>query len=432
MSRLWFFIALTALLMVLPARAEAPFKFETTLGNLPKDVRPLSYRIDLDLVPDPGKLSSADGKGDLEFKGRVDIEVEVSSDISAVTFDSVELALTRVSVDGQQAVLEKQDKKLATYRLAQPAARGRHKIEIDYTGKISPKPQGLYYVNYNTPQGQRRILVTQFEAVNARRMFPGWDEPVFKATFALSAVMPDNLVPISNMPIAREEPVGAGKKRITFDPSPKMSSYLLVLVAGQFDLPLRQTIAGVDVGVFAPEGRAQEGRFALDVMAKILPYFNDYFGVKYPLPKLDHIAIPDFAAGAMENWGGVTYVDNRLLFDPARSSQKTREDIFEVVTHETAHQWSGNLVTMAWWDNLWLNEGWRRLPRVSPNIPASPWFTSRRAASAERPSWCCGRTDLSSIARTPRSGPGRCRSQSAWSAVPRPGRRSWSRMRPSR
>jgi aminopeptidase N len=136
-----------------------------------------------------------------------------------------------------------------------------------------------------------------------------------------------------------------------------MSSYLLVLVAGQFDPPLRQIIAGVDVGVFAPEGRVEHGRYALDVMAKVLPYFNDYFGAKYPLPKLDSIAIPDFAAGAMENWGGMTFADNRLLFDPTKSSQKTREDIFEVVTHETAHQWSGNLVTMAWWDNLWLNEG---------------------------------------------------------------------------
>ncbi len=189
-------------------------------------------------------------------------------------------------------------------------------------------------------------------------MFPGWDEPAFKAAFSLSATMPSGFRAISNMPVEREEPAGSGKKKVIFAPAtPRMSTYLVVLIAGEFDAPLRQMIAGADVGVFAPLGRAEQGRVALDVMTKVLPYFNDYFGVKYPLPKLDLIAIPDFAAGAMENWGGITFVDNVLLFDPAKSSQRTRESIFEIVTHETAHQWSGNLVTMAWWDNLWLNEG---------------------------------------------------------------------------
>ena len=381
MSRLWILVSLLALLIAMPARAEAPFKYESTFGNLPKNVRPVAYQIDLDLVPDSARLSSADGAQTLDFKGRVDIAVEVLEATETFTFNAVDLDLESVSVDGANATLVAQDKeKMATYRAAQKLAPGRHNIVIGYTGKITPKPEGLYYVNYSTPQGQRRILVTQFEAVDARRMLPSWDEPVFKATFALSAVMPEGFVPISNMPIAHEGPAGAGKKKIVFKPSPKMSTYLLVLVAGQFDLPLRQTIAGVDVGVFAPEGRVQQGRYALDVMAKVLPYFNDYFGVKYPLPKLDLIAIPDFAAGAMENWGGITYVDNRLLFDPAASSQRTREDIFEVVAHETAHQWSGNLVTMAWWDNLWLNEGFATWMQKKVTDQINPtWKTWLRA-----------------------------------------------------
>jgi aminopeptidase N len=176
------------------------------------------------------------------------------------------------------------------------------------------------------------------------------------------------------MPVAHEEPAEAGTKKVTFGTTPKMSSYLVVLVAGELDR-INQAAADTDIGVDTVAGKAEQGRYGLEAATKILPYYNDYFGVKYPLPKLDLIAIPgNFSAGAMENWGGITYIDNDLLFDTATSSEGTKQAIFNVVAHEMAHQWSGDLVTMAWWDNLWLNEGF------------ASWM-STKASDHFNPSW---------------------------------------------
>jgi len=206
------------------------------------------------------------------------------------------------------------------------------------------------------------MLVTQFEAINARDMLPGWDEPAFKASYHLSVVLPKSFAAISNTPIEAEIAAGADAKggalkKVSFAQTPKMSSYLLVLCAGPLE-QIRTRAGGADIAAWAVPGKAQFGRYALNAAAQILPFYNDYFGVKYPLPKLDLIAVPgNFAAGAMENWGSITFIDNDLLFDPATSSPDTRESIYLVVAHEMAHQWSGDLVTMAWWDDTWLNEG---------------------------------------------------------------------------
>jgi aminopeptidase N len=338
---------------------EPRFSFEHTPGKLPKHVRPIAYRVDLDLTPDLAKIPAATGQPALAFTGQVQIEVEVLKPTDAITLHALDITFHAVAIDGAapSAIVKDEQAQTATFRLAQPLAPGRHAVAIDYAGQIIPQPAGIYYVFYKVPSGQRRIVTTQFEPTDARRMLPCWDEPVFKATFALTAVIPEDFKAVANMPL-NEQPAGPGKKKIRFtQPSPKMSTYLLALIAGEIDPSIRQTVADVDIGVFAPEGRAEEGRYALDVMSQVLPYYNAYFAVSYPLPKCDLIAIPDFAAGAMENWGAITYADNRLLFNPQTSAQRTREDIFAVVAHEMAHQWSGNLVTMAWWDNLWLNEG---------------------------------------------------------------------------
>ena len=159
------------------------------------------------------------------------------------------------------------------------------------------------------------------------------------------------------MPVAREEPVGGAAKRVTFAPTPKMSSYLFVLAAGELER-LSGEVDGIAVGVVTTRGKREQGRFALDNAVRLLAYFNDYFGVKYPLPKLDLIAVPGGFGGAMENWGGITFFESRLLFDPQSTTPDTaRRGIFSILAHEMAHQWFGDLVTMGWWDNLWLNEG---------------------------------------------------------------------------
>jgi aminopeptidase N len=199
------------------------------------------------------------------------------------------------------------------------------------------------------------MLGSQFEATDARRFFPCWDEPVFRARFQLTAVVPANWLAVSNMPVESENKI-AGGKEVRFAATPPMSSYLNVFVAGELDF-IESRSGPTQLRVIATKGKAEMGRYALEATAQILRYYNDYFGVPYPLPKLDQIALPGGFGGAMENWGGITYYESKLLFDPKRSSAETKQDIYEVLAHEMAHQWFGDLVTMAWWDNLWLNEG---------------------------------------------------------------------------
>ncbi len=341
----------TAWVLALPHRAgaEAPWSLATTPGLLPKTVVPSAYRIDL--VPDLGHLA---------FTGHEEVEIDVGAPGDTVVLNQAGLTLSsaRLENGAAAAVTKDEANETATLRFPEPVPAGHHTLTIDYAGPIPETPNGIYHDDYKTRDGAaRRMLVTQFEVADARRMFPGWDEPAFKATFQLSVTVPAGDTPVSNMPAASETPVGTDAKRVMFAATPRMSTYLLAVVAG--DLAARHaSAAGTDIGLLAPTGTEAQGGPALEAASAILPYYNDYFGVPYPLPKLDLIAIPgNYAAGAMENWGAITYIDNALLFDPATSAPRTRELIFEVVAHEMAHQWSGNLVTMGWWDNIWLNEG---------------------------------------------------------------------------
>jgi|HubBroStandDraft_1064217.scaffolds.fasta_scaffold00011_60 aminopeptidase N len=338
-----------------PAAAEAPFDFAATPGNLPKSVVPVAYR--LDLVPDLDALT---------FTGSEQIDIEIAQPTDTVTLDANELSFGAVALLGEDgaAATVTLDAKLqtASFHFPRPLAAGRHTLAIAYAGTIPAKPRGLYYNDFGAAGDRRRMLVTQFEDTDARDMLPCWDEPAFKATYRLSVVLPKSFAAVSNTPIEIEADSGVDAKgnplkKVAFAQTPKMSSYLLVLAAGPLER-IQTRAGGAEIGVWAVPGKAQYGRYAMNAAAEILPFYNDYFGVKYPLPKLDLIAVPgNFAAGAMENWGGITFIDNALLFDPATSSPPTRQGIFGTVAHEMAHQWSGDLVTMAWWDNTWLNEG---------------------------------------------------------------------------
>ena len=199
---------------------------------------------------------------------------------------------------------------------------------------------------------------TQFESLDARRAFPCWDEPARKAIFGVTLTVPKHMDAFSNMPeLSNKTLAGGTKKEIAFLDSPIMSTYLLAFVIGEFDYVQAQTGHGVLIRVYTPPGKSDSGAFALDCATKSLDAYNDFFGIPYPLPKLDMVAIPEFAAGAMENWGLVTYREVDLLIDPTKASSNQKQRVCTVVTHELAHQWFGNLVTMTWWDDLWLNEG---------------------------------------------------------------------------
>jgi aminopeptidase N len=329
---------------------ERLFDFTTTPGKLPKEVVPTEYAVRI--VPNVDKLT---------FTGSAAIKVKAGAPVRQLVLNALDLEITSASLDGKALpkTAIKLNKKEELLTLALPAAlsMGEHAVAVTFSGKINQQGQGLFYCRYQE-QGSganKTMLGTQFEATDARRFFPCWDEPSFRARFQLTAVVPENWLAVSNMPVESENKVENGKE-VRFAMSPSMSSYLNVFVAGELDLIEAQS-AGVQIRVIATKGKAEWGRYALESSAKLLGYYNDYFGVPYPLPKLDQIALPGGFGGAMENWGGITYYESSLLFDPKSSSDDTRHDIFAVLAHEMAHMWFGDLVTMAWWDNLWLNEG---------------------------------------------------------------------------
>jgi aminopeptidase N len=330
--------------------AENPYEFASTPGKLPKQVVPLEYSVRI--VPDLAKLTFAGSEG---------IKVKATPSIRELVLNSAELEIAKASVDGihlsPDAIKLDPNNELLTIALPNELPAGEHTIALEFSGKITPKGRGLYYMPYQEQgTGAKKVaLGTQFEPSDARRFFPCWDEPSFRARFQLTAVVPGDWLAVSNMPIESERKIDIGKE-VRFQATPAMSSYLNVFVAGELDL-IETKVAGTQIRLIATKGKTEWGRYALESTAQILQYYNDYFGVSYPLPKLDQIAIPGGFGGAMENWGGITYYESALLFDPKKSSAATRQRIYEVIAHETAHQWFGDLVTMAWWDNLWLNEG---------------------------------------------------------------------------
>ena len=237
------------------------------------------------------------------------------------------------------------------------------KVEIKFTGQLNDKMAGFYRSTYKNADGSEGIMaVTQFEPTDARRAFPCFDEPSLKAEFTVTLIADQHLTCLSNMDVASESEVhsnisGSTRKAVTFNKSPVMSTYLVAFIVGELNY-IETNEFRVPVRVYAsPNQNIEHGRFSLNLAARTLAFYEKVFGIEFPLPKMDKIAIADFAAGAMENWGLVTYRVVDLLLDEKVSGAATKERVAEVVQHELAHQWFGNLVTMDWWDGLWLNEG---------------------------------------------------------------------------
>lgn len=229
---------------------------------------------------------------------------------------------------------------------------------MKFTGCLNDKMAGFYRSKYIVNGEERWMATTQFESCDARRAFPCWDEPALKSRFKVTLIIPDHLQALSNMPIISKKPIENENKIIySFDETPIMSTYLLAFIVGEFDFVEDKTKEGVDVRVYTPLGKSDQGKFALEMAKKTLSFYTEYFGIEYPLPKSDMIAIADFSSGAMENWGLITYRETALLIDEKKSSLSNKQRVAYVVAHELAHQWFGNLVTMEWWKELWLNEG---------------------------------------------------------------------------
>ena len=232
---------------------------------------------------------------------------------------------------------------------------GKIKICIEFNGALNDRLLGFYRSKYKDGSGKTKYLATtQFEAADARRAFPCWDEPAVKATFDVSLLVEKHMTAISNMPEKSKKTVSS-KVLVEFQRTPIMSTYLLYLGVGEFEF-LQDKLRNIKIRVITTKGNKKKAKLSLDLTKKFLSEYEKYFGIKYPLPKLDMLAIPDFAAGAMENWGAITFRETILLYDPKTSSTRTKQYIAEVISHEIAHQWFGNLVTMKWWNDLWLNE----------------------------------------------------------------------------
>jgi aminopeptidase N len=346
--RVW--ILLLVFFALTPLKAEKPFDFANTPGKLSKSIRPADYAVFI--RPDVAGL---------KFTGNETVRLNVDTVTREIVFNALEIAINEARIDDQtlpsSAIKVDAKTESVTISLKEALEPGEHQLALKFAGKINQFGRGLYYARYQEQgSGVKKIFLgTQFEATDARRFFPCWDEPVFRARFQLTVVVPENWMAVSNMPIATERRVAEGRE-VSFEPTPSMSSYLNVLCAGEFD-SIESQIDGVKLRIITTKGKSEQGRYALESTARILHYYNDYFGIHYPLPKLDQLAIPGGFGGAMENWGGITYYETALLFDPQNSSVITKQRVFEVIAHEVAHQWFGDLVTMAWWDNLWLNEG---------------------------------------------------------------------------
>mmetsp|Transcript_2941 Transcript_2941/g.13828 ORF Transcript_2941/g.13828 Transcript_2941/m.13828 type:complete len:688 (-) Transcript_2941:883-2946(-) len=326
---------------------------------LPKNAKPSHY--DLEFSPD---LFPAEGSVPT-FEGSATIHVKLLEATNTIVLNAKELNVTSGSICSSDDFCVRAeislDTKTQTVTLTVPDSLnpGDYKIDASFSGVLNDKMMGFYRSEYKDPLDSSKkkfMAVTQFEPTDARMAFPCFDEPNIKATFSVTMNAPESYTCLSNMPIIKEE-AAEGKKKVVFDKTPIMSTYLLAFVVAELDFIKGETKDGVEFRVYTEKGRSELGQFALDCGMKVLPFFANFFAIAYPLPKMDMIAIPDFAAGAMENWGLVTYRETALLLDPNQSSAQAKARVAEVVAHELAHQWFGNLVTMDWWTHLWLNEG---------------------------------------------------------------------------
>jgi aminopeptidase N len=311
-------------------------------------------------IPEHYQLSLTLNREGRLFNGTVTVNGQSASDSGSIIVHAKDLTITSATVDGKEAdVSTGENDELS---IAHPDIKaGKHIVVIAFSGKITDAMHGMYPCYYEHDGVKKELLATQFESHHAREVFPCIDEPAAKATFDVTLTTEQGVTVLGNMPVKTQDTLD-NLLVTTFDTTPRMSTYLLAWVAGELHKKTATTKNGVEVNIWAtPAQPASSLDFALDIATRTIDFFDEYFDTKYPLPKSDHVALPDFSSGAMENWGLITYREVALLADPKTSSIDSKHYIAEVIAHELSHQWFGNLVTMEWWNNLWLNESFATL-----------------------------------------------------------------------
>ena len=338
--------------------------------RLPRHAVPTRY--ELVLQPD---LEAA------VFSGTASIDLSVTEPTSELVLNAAELSISKASLttaDGDEVpATVTLDEKLerAHVTLSRQIEAGDHRLTMSFDGVLNDQLRGFYRSTYTDVTGVEQVIATtQFEAADARRAFPCWDEPDFKATFAITLVVPDHLLAVSNAQEVSRSPAGPGRVAVSFAETMKMSTYIVAFVVGPFEATDPVDVGGVPLRIVAPVGKGHLTDFALEASAACLRYLSDYYGIPYPGDKVDMIAIPDFAFGAMENLGAITYRETALLIDPATTGLTEQRRILDVIAHELAHMWFGDLVTMGWWEGIWLNEAFAS-------------FMEMKTTSSLRPEW---------------------------------------------
>ena len=337
--------------------------------RLPRTIAPETYHIEIE--PDVASAT---------FSGTVSIDVQVETAVDEIVLNAAELAVSDAEVRTADdktircTVTFDDDLEQVIFRPSATLPPGPATISCRFTGTLNDKLRGFYRSTYVGLDGETQtIATTQFESVDARRCFPCLDEPDRKAVFDITLIVDPDVDAISNSPVVATDQVGT-KRRIRFSPTMKMSTYLVAFVVGRLEATEAADVDGVPLRVVCTPGKKPLAEFALDVGAFALRFFADYFNIPYPGEKLDLVAIPDFAAGAMENLGCITFRDTALLVDTAKAARTELERVADVIAHELAHMWFGDLVTMSWWEGIWLNE-------------AFATFMETLCVDAFRPSW---------------------------------------------
>ncbi|HET6964338.1 MAG TPA: M1 family aminopeptidase [Acidimicrobiales bacterium] len=340
-----------------------------------------TYRLPRQAVPRRYELELHPDLGAARFDGRVRIEVELLEPCQRLVLNALELdvhdaRLDTAGGDGLSAEVSfDQPNQMVTLAFDRQVEPGLHHLSIRFTGILNDQLRGFYRSTFRDQDGQERVIATtQFEATDARRAFPCWDEPDFKAVFSVTLVVEEGLTGLSNAPLVSSRVRDDGRVEMRFADTMVMSTYLVAFVVGPYQLTEADVVDGIPVRVAAVPGKLALTGYAVQVARHALRFLSDYFGIPYPGGKLDHVAVPDFAFGAMENLGCVTYRESLLLAEPESAAQTELQRIATVVAHETAHMWFGDLVTMKWWDGIWLNE-------------AFATFMELTTSDAFRPDW---------------------------------------------